>query len=406
MGRHSSALLFFVFTFGLLIGAALLVNFNFFYNENPAVPALTSENEFGSGTERLNAFKCAPGETKQIIMGGVEDNYDPAGIEDVTIFPNQDESRKKVTLPRYELRNFDEGGENKNLIHRFDLSERTYRGIVVTKFRELSKLRNDYFLIMAQSPELAKTGSYRFAHQLQSSTLTKNNWQQDGDYFWANLDQLDVLSVVENELKETAEIPHLLEAIRRQTDEEDITVKIGDDTQVDFMGFALCLEPEQNLGTVYSSRNIFDTRAVNLVPDNVIYLSWAIVDGKICNQFGCRSCDTALPVACIHDQNLIPPIDLRDYKTSWSGGHIDFTKPVPASRFKTEDQVDAFCHSQFGESWRVANIKDGSWQLAVAGYGEAPKDYDEYWVGVKNSAHFTCWEKRLDYDDLEAVQND
>ncbi len=403
MGRNSLALLFFVFTFGLLIGAALLVNFNFFYTESRAEPALSAENEFASGTKRLDAYKCAPGETKQIILGGVEDNYDPGGVEDVTVFPNQDEHWKEVAGPRYEFRNFDEGGENKNLIHRFNLSERTYRGIVVTKFRELSNLRNDFFIIMAQSPDLAKTGSFRYAHQHDSSSLTKHNWQQDGDYLWANLDQLDVHSVVDNELKETAEVPHLLEAIRRQTEEEDITVKIGDDTQVDFMGFAICLEPEQNLGTVYSSRNIFDTGAVKIIPDNVIYLSWAIVDGKICNQFGCRSCDTALPVACIHDQNLKPPADLEHQKISWSGGHIDFTKPVPASRFKTEDQVDAFCQSQFGVNWRTANIKDGSWQQAIMGYGEAPKDYDEYWVGVKNSAHYTCWEKRLDYSELNGA---
>jgi len=193
-------------------------------------------------------------------------------------------------------------------------------------------------------------------------------------------------------------LPHLLSGIRDRKKDEILNVRVVDDTQVDFIGFAICLEPKNKKGLVYNSAHYLTIDAYKSLPPNHVFLNNSVIDGKVCATGGCLSCDMARPVACIKDENLPAPDDYGDFRNVWSGGYIDFTPAIPGASFKTEDDVDRFCQKNFGESWRHLNGKDGNWQGGIIGIGQIPEEHSEFWVGMKDSPHHNCWDLRPEYE--------
>jgi len=402
ISRPSISLLFFCFAFGLLIGAAGLINFAYLSGYVDGEPGDKNSPgvSYTTAKERLENYNCRAGETKQIIFRGIEDNFSPEGVENAFIDPDQD----KIifdTIKNLSLRGYDETGQDKNFLDQFELPKRTFHGIVSIGIKELSSVRNDFIIFSFRSQKDATTGLADVSYSQPIAEMMKTGWSVDNAYHWASLEDLAVQVFDENGTQYSKDMPHFLSAIRKQQPEQDFLIRIGDDTMVDFVGFALCLEPPENKGVVFSNVDIRDRAVFKSLPADQVFLNIAVVNGESCNNKGCVSCDEKRPLVCIQDQNLPAPENLHKYLLGrWSGGNLSFTKSIPASMFETEDDVDAFCAGQFGAGWRHLHMKDGGWGASLVGYGSLPSGHSEFWVGVKNSPHHVCWDLRPDYEYL------
>lgn len=395
MQRHSISFVSFCLFFGVLIGAAGLLSFALITGLiEPESQSGEPENTFMSATERLETYRCRPAETKYIVMGGIEDNYSPDGEETAVVNPGH---KRWENLTDYKYRDYDELGLDKRFTDDFIIPTGTYHGIIAIGLKEIASIKNDGLMLSITSESLLEQRLKRFLHLSNPAELKGAGWQQTDSYYWADLEKLAIKTFDETQYVPKVDFPHLLSGIRDQKPNEFFNVEISDDTLVDFIGFALCLEPEEKKGFVFSPTHYFSNKHVENLPAGHIYLTNAVIDGKICGTGGCLSCELERPVACIKDENLPVPDDYGEVRLMWSGGYIDFTPAVSGSSFATEDDVDRFCAKHFGDSWRHLNGKDGRWEGHIIGLGQTPKNHTEFWVGFKDGPHHNCWDIRPEY---------
>ena len=403
--KSSISLLFFCFAFGLLIGVAGLINFAYlsgFVEEKPD-SMLERGQSFPSARQRLENYNCRTGETKRIVFRGIEDDFSPQGIEEVYLNPDQDRKLFEAS-DNLTARGYDESGQDKIFLDQIELPNRTYHGIVSIGLKELSSVRNDAVSFIFRKQDSIEGGLADVKHTASVANMTAAGWNADHNYYWADFSDLVTQTYGDKGEHVVGQVPNFLSAIRARKMDQIFTVRVGDDTMVDFIGFALCLEPLVNKGVVFSNNHVTENPIFQNLPKGQIFLTTAVVNGKQCYNQGCMQCDEKRPLVCIQDVNLPFPDGLHsELLASWSGGNLAFSKAIPASMFETEDDVDDYCQDLFGADWRHLNIKDGSWSGRIVGYGELPSEYSEYWVGVKNSPHHVCWDLRLDYKNVVAT---
>lgn len=348
----------------------------------------------------LASYECRKAETKQIVLGGIEDDFDPAGIElsspsekQIRYIQEQRNPKNKSEI----VKTYDDPRQDRLFSDRFNISKRVYHGLVVLRLEELSGLKNDGITMGFNPDENLPYINAAYGYTERVSNLAgSRDWTHHDSLYFASLDDLKLRSP--SEQKET-----LLDVIRSQAARDgDFFVDISDDTVVDFIGFALCLEPEKHNGTVYS---LFEPATPEFYTDlgpGYVGLYTGRVDGEICNYGGCLSCEEKRPVSCIHDSNMPVPKDHDlSRKLFWTGGEIRFTKAVKGSSFATEDDVDQFCAAEFGSEWRSLSRHDGHWTGNLSGKGTFPPDYENVWVNVKDSDHHNCWKTRPDYEQAD-----
>jgi len=367
--------------------------------EEEAAQVANPEMTYSSATEHLAQYSCRPAETKRVIMGGIEDGFDPAGDE-TTELPEVIQNYIATTGSQA-ASGFDDERQNRNFAAGFDIPARTFHGIVTINLGERSGLNND-----TVSFGYFKDQNYTNKGEIYSAFVAQikspGTWSQENDYSWADLARLNLWQIIpKNEGgDEVMGKSHetLIDAIRRN-EGNTFVAHIADDTIVDFMGFALCLEPEDHKGSVM--RTVHHTG-----PDATLDFGEGFASlYSISGYGGSVACEESLPVACIDDQNIPAPDPFTEMSSNlWSGGFIKFTKPVPGDRFNSEDEADNYCAAGFGGTYRMVNIKDGNWQGALVGYGEYPQGYDEFWVTYKDSPHHNCWDLRMGYEDVARLE--
>ncbi len=390
----------FCILFGFLIGLAGFLSLAYIggFVEAEEAEAASLEPQYATGTERLEAYRCKAGETKQIIMGGIEDGFDPAGVETATPTQGILDYVKYSGAPF--TRKYDDPQENRFFVDKFEIPSLTFHGIIAMRIEERSKLKNDNL-----SMGYGRSSALRLIDKIYWTFIADipKTWNSENNYVWTDLDSLKIVEIKKKNdgANEVVGFSHrsILDAIRSDQ-ERPFSVQIADDTIVDFIGFALCLEPEEHKGNVFKNTHYGGPDSTVYFGDEFVnlYSSGGSYEGDV-------FCTELRPIPCIDDQNLKAPEAFTEFSNMlWSGGYIKFTDPVAGNSFATEDEVDAFCKAQFGPSFRSVNMKDGSWQGAIVGYGEYPEGHDEYWVHVKDSPHMNCWAQRMDYDDLEYVE--
>ena len=89
MQRQSISLVSFCLLFGILLGIAGLLSFEYIGSPSRTVSAQSkAEQSYITATERLENYACRSDETKKIVMGGLEDNFNPDGDKEVTRIPS------------------------------------------------------------------------------------------------------------------------------------------------------------------------------------------------------------------------------------------------------------------------------------------------------------------------------
>jgi len=184
---------------------------------------------------------------------------------------------------------------------------------------------------------------------------------------------------------------------------QQVSVSIVEDTQVDFMGLALCLGPEEDMGMVYALRD-WDYYGrtpdfnENTIPKDYTVIDIAIIDSKPCHIYtGCYSCEKALPLACFEYQDArISELPLT-LNHMWSGGEVRLTKPIAGNQFDTADDVHKFCRLSFGDRWRALSRHEASPHGRILTKLRSPLNSSLFWIDVKGNnggQHSNCWAQR------------
>jgi len=341
-----------------------------------------------TGMERLEHFQCARGETKEIVLRGVEDDFSRTGDETIArgalyLFLAERFSHGSVGVDRV----YDDDRLDQVLVDRLELSPRTASGLIALRIREWAQPRNDTITI----GDLINKSTDGHAHIetfIRVEAGEPSPWTADGELFYARLKDL---SFPPSGSVETGPLPrhyaNLLEWIRAGDAEVSVEYAISEDTMVDFVGVAACLEPPAHQGTSFLV-------APHPRDDSIVLLNCADQEGRgHCDPYvGDTACGMALPLACLNPQNLPVPEEALDFidEMAWTGAGIRFTPPLVGETIMTQSQGHAQCAAQFGPDWRMMNIHDGLMVQSIIGRGESPYPA-QAWIDSPDQQYGNCW---------------
>jgi hypothetical protein len=128
---------------------------------------------------------------------------------------------------------------------------------------------------------------------------------------------------------------------------------------------------------------------------------------------GCSNCDAyhgdtactqQLPLLCIYKPTppfpLPPGVSNADQYSRWSGSVVATTAPIAGNTFAhisapVPGSANAYCATQFGAGWRVAEFHDG-WGWNFQAYGStvsAPNvPSTRFWVHINDQPAANCWQ--------------
>ncbi len=384
-------------TLGALIGALVILGGAYLggYIQPEADAGNSSRSFHTTATNIINDFTCFPGETKDVFLGGLEDDYAPGGEAEIPVSDIMFDMAKVAGRPVSEVfRQYDQGSQNRTFQTYFNVSPLITRGVFVVKMRGLSSFQNDGLTIGILDSVYfdAKPG---FGIQIADMNASTG---------WAVHDDIHSARFANIEQSLFEDYPNtLLEFIQSGPDKLDkFGVRIADDTQVDFIGVATCNRPDKALGVAYSNGRM-DPRLDNQPypepwPDGLSFLSLTSQETAVCSAYvGCIPCETKQPVACFKFTGAPAPESALEMARHWAGGDIRYSSPVKGSRFATEDDVNAFCASEFGEGWRVLSHHEGGAHSVALLNGPEPPDNTRVWVSIKSLRHSNCWAQRPEF---------
>jgi len=164
MSAPSKASVLLSLVLGLLLGAVLLVLGAYFSGfldwDNDQSDQTVSLTQ---GTDWLQDYSCAKGETKQLIIRGVEDNYSLDGEE---LVPESDYVNSFINRSNNNFghRHYDDPESDKVLFETFEIPSRFAHGIFVIRLREINTVRMMLF-------ELENSNILKMANIYPLSTL-------------------------------------------------------------------------------------------------------------------------------------------------------------------------------------------------------------------------------------------
>jgi len=353
------------------------------------------------GMALLNDFRCHRAETKRVIVRGEEDNFSPAGEEPTRLHP-----RLQTERMRSQARGgmYDRSQPDAGVYDYFELPRAVSRGLFVISFRDLPGAQNDSFAIgdlskrregvpfeerhfMGGQPrDLDRMGDGRARGSIRHVRFADIVFGQRVRYR-----DRDAFTF------ERAPVPHptLLDYVRAAEETRVIDVAVGDDTSVDFMAVAICVEPPRDRGL---------TLALASMPRQPVSGATLLSCGHgpshrpKCDPYvGDTRCDTPLPLACFRSLDLPVPASHRrslessSYDGYWSGGVIATTPDVRGDQFRTIAEADAYCAGQFGDGWRTLTHHDGGKGAQVAAFGALGAPEKPVWIDIKGQPYGTCW---------------
>lgn len=342
-----------------------------------------------SGMTYLNAHQCKKAETKQIILGGVEDNYLVGGEEpirqtDLHFFVQERLGPKgALTVDR----SYDEPGVDRFFLDSFQLPTNITSGVFVLRAASVSSETNDSFNI----GDISAHWGDRNGHPMLFAKVDEDAaWENSNDIFAANLAEMAFMHRERPDgLARTAKAYSSLltfiqggEGATRKVD-----VLLGDDHVVDFVGFAVCLPPIEEKGLTFMA---FEH------PANPQYLSMSCAgedNVMVCNPHaGDTLCSAALPLACMKPgrEPVASGFPQRNAEKEWTGGRVAFTQPIEGQSIATSADAHAMCESEFGEGFRAATSQERARTSSYIAKGKAPPT-GRAWVHSKTEKYANCW---------------
>lgn len=339
-----------------------------------------------TGMDILRRYKCRKGETKTIVVRGIEDNHSPAGNE--PNFIRQERSHPDVQS-YFAGGSYDQVQADKRMTDSFQAPVTTARGLFLIRLKPVAGNETDIVGVGDLSTMALEKGQGGRQSVGMATLQQTPGWQSEGELHFAEFSaiRLTRLGTDERIVKDRT----LLDYIRSGASNGWVDFMVQDDTSVDFAGAAFCLEPTDRKGVTMGG---LVGEAIPM--DGVVAISCIHVgkNQQMCDPYvGDTSCSASLPVACIHPEGAPVPraISRHFVSRAWSGGRLAFTEPVTGSSFASYRDVDALCTRRFGSGWRSARWHDGPANLAIAGYSAAPMPTGRVWIDVVGSPYGTCW---------------
>lgn len=327
-----------------------------------------------TGMALLRAYACSRGESKVVLVKGIEDDFSPAGDEPAFLRPGLDNARwRSIGAGSY-----DQSGRDRHFVDSLRAPARIRNGLFVIGLKPLAVADNGNDGISISD----NTSTSRFSAFI-AEVPARSGWKREGALHYARLD--GIMLNAPHPMRESS----LLDLLRGGAQPQWVDVIVHDDTSVDFIGLAACVEPPPGKGTPLMTNNI--QPAAGIV---ALTCHGGPADWPVCNPYvGDTPCETELPVACLLPGRNPAPSELvaAGLDAVWSGGDIALTEPVPAARFLDIAEVDAFCTARFGRDWRTLAPHDGFPNGGVSGRGQAPAVPVRAWVDHVNQPYATCW---------------
>lgn len=356
-----------------------------------ASAARRAETAPRTGMEILNAYACGRGETKEVLVRGVEDDFSPAGAEAGFVRPGRD---NVSYLPREGTGTYDQVNTDQVLVDSFHVEGPISGGLLLLRMRDVGGgSGNDGMRLGALDRDPGAAGAWT-GGGLISALRTGGVWTAEGDVLFADLEAIE-LSNGSGAGPGEGGPDEPAESLKDFLDQGDgggwLDVFIQDDTAVDFMGMALCRPPPVRRGLT-----LWPVGPPAADHPTAVHLSchYGRDGDHLCDPYvGDTVCSARQSVACIRPGNLPPPRDeaSRALTWFWSGGDIAVTEPVRGDSFRTVGEVNAFCRQRFGDDWRVATLHDGVREQSISGRGDPTTMTDRVWVDIVDQPHGVCW---------------
>ena len=393
---------------GVIVSLSFIVfasNSNLFQADDSIV------NDIGAGHKMLSEYHCPFGTTKEILLNGVDDNF---------ALGNPEPSRRSERLAHLlghpanfpNKRDYDELGKDKVFIDYFELPLNVYRGLFVTRILPSDDYGLDYITIGDLSdmgPSLKKHHQSTFRIWLNNfERATKWNRTPSGIYsvrledinFQSNIPKVDEIFI--------RDFDGLIPYLKAQNEKPIVEVMITDDTAVDFMGMAVCVEPTERKGLTYTELKTAD------YPKNeflVLTCDQELTE-RVCNpEYGDTLCTEARPVACYQDNDRPSPklsADITQYEKEkiqkhWIGGDLKFTPAIRGDSFKTLSDVNQYCNQSFGAGWRVLSYHDGGTKAVVTPRSASGPE-GRVWLDIKDQPRGTCWARDTSRETVQSAE--
>ncbi len=337
--------------------------------------------------EQTSNVRCARGLTRIERVGGAEDSFAASGAEPARIRPERLPNAYLDTVANaqsgaMQLRDYDEGSQDKVLIDHFDAPRDIVSGAIVVSLRTTDGSSNDGL-------RLGNLNELDFADGFGQVESFGYAFKNEG----TNTDAAQ--AVVGVPLETLTQNPraafkgNFIDYLNRADRPDAVDFEVDDDTMIDVVILVLCQKPQVERGTSFS-----EYRSKFAGPD-VSFLSCFLDKTQApCNPFeGDQLCTAALPMACYKPGGRAPPDLVKaGLGEGYSpGGEVRATTPVAARNFATRADADKYCAAQFGAGWQILEYHVGAGG-AIATYSDiAPKS--RLWVDVSDQRYANCWDR-------------
>jgi hypothetical protein len=346
-----------------------------------------------SGMALLNSYRCRRGETRRIVVKGIEDGFSPEGVEP----SNRREALSAVqfdTPGRATRADYDQSSGDGYVLDYFDVPPNVARALFVIGLKPVLDDRNDTLMIgdfVGLARETPGDGNPYFYEPI-SKLSALAGWTRSGPLAWVQFSDIPIEP-------RSAGGASLLDQVR-SGQSEAFDVRISDDTAVDFMGIAYCEEPGSHGGLTVA----VEDRLKALTPTVLLLSTNPGPNGVRGGDpfLGDADCREALPLLCFRDQGKPAPAAISDYRANgthqdrarhWTGGTLRLSAPVRGSDLATVADADRRCASAFGAGWRVADFHAGGAGTTLSGLGQRAAPGQRAWVDIKDQPYGTCWKR-------------
>ncbi len=347
-----------------------------------------------SGMQLLQSFRCHRSETKHVIVRGAEDDFSPTGDEPTAIHPRL-RSPRRESVP--DGGSYDQSQPDRHFIDYFELPTNVARGLFVIGLRPTAANENDSFSIGDLAHENGPEPE-NWSLQTRVNRLSlEQGWEVRGSLHFSEFERIRFkrpsapMGVQRGDVHSSGPYRNLLDYLRGGDGLRVVDVRIQDDTSVDFMAVAVCLEPPGGTGVTLATAQ----RSRQLTGDLTSLSCTGVIEReRICNPYvGDTPCRSLLPIACFQPRNAPVPqaVVEADFGHHWSGGALAITPPRAASDFASIADVDSYCARHFGDGWRAATYHDGGQPGELTAFGDALDPSLRVWIDIRGQPYATCW---------------
>jgi len=326
---------------------------------------------------------CERGETKHLIIAGVEDNFMSSGSEPANKSPRV---LAQTHTPAWNTGvggAFDGRRINRKIFSHLNLPANVRSGVFMIGLDPIGELLDTDGMSIGNLGSAPTPGpispnrtGFRYTGGNWIQSVGSGNLIRSGKNHSINFNQMSLVG------------GGTLESYYQNSSDQTLDVYVQDDHSVDYVAVSVCTGPKKK-GMTWGLREPAP-ESVN----GVAHVGCTDKDGGKCDPYqGDTVCTTPLPILCHRPMRFQKPANLtEDRWDKWSGGIIGTTKPMPAP--STLAQANSECVAEFGPGWRVAEHHDaypGSSGWVFSAYGNVGTQGKRFWTDIRNQPNGICW---------------